>query len=363
MIDNRLGALYFPPGRYRLNNTLVLRPKTAYHLVGCGLAKPIADQSGAKGAESVIFWGGTSTTDPIILYQGTGLVWNGLALWGCNLPGSSSSCPGARAKYGINVSKPATGPVGTGQAWFESILIANCDEAIATASETIMNCDTLAFGLCWFEDCGVGLHLVHEQALQFTFRHVYAEDCVTIFKVDDGGRIFTETVSVQSDATTVLELNGGGQNSAFHQLGGVTLAPGILDGYLLKSITAATSQGAHHVRFTDGHFVGVSPTTTARVEINRSAGMPHQGGGLSTLEFVGCRGMAALNGRVKLVGKIRTVNGQQITDKLIFFARDCELSSIADLIETGSDIYQSYGMDNWTSASGKVGDTAEPPLP
>lgn len=77
--------------------------------------------------------GGTATNKPMIEIKGTGLVWSGPGLWGCLLSGSSSSCPSNRAAYGINFKQPVCPepPLGTGKVWFDSILIAHCDEAIA----------------------------------------------------------------------------------------------------------------------------------------------------------------------------------------------------------------------------------------
>jgi hypothetical protein len=355
LIDSGISPLYFPKGRYRINSTLTFLNKTGYALYGSGLSSPVADQSGAKGAESVIVWGGTSTTDPMIEYQGVGLHWSGLGLWGCNLPGSSSSCPGTRAKYGIRLVKPSGKPVGTGKVWFDSILIANCDEAIATESPINANCDTLAFGYFWCADCLIALRLTHANSLQYTFQHVYAQDVRTIFQVDDkptpdpgggGGRIFTQVVSVQTDNTTVLNLKGGGANSGFHHLGGVTLKPGVTGIRLLDNRTGGTfggGGGAHHVRFTDGHFADddTAPTTSARIDVDRGIGS------LTTLELVGCRGLKALAGRVKLI-----VHDSTGGTKIVFIVLDCEIDDVNTLIESGSGNYIPHSINNWTFASG-----------
>jgi hypothetical protein len=48
------GALYFPPGRYRIDSTLVFPEKTGQHIFGCGMAERILDASAAQGCESVL---------------------------------------------------------------------------------------------------------------------------------------------------------------------------------------------------------------------------------------------------------------------------------------------------------------------
>ena len=52
LIDNAQGTLYFPPGRYRIDEKLIFYNKTGYHLVGSGLAPPLPQGSGAVGARS-----------------------------------------------------------------------------------------------------------------------------------------------------------------------------------------------------------------------------------------------------------------------------------------------------------------------
>jgi hypothetical protein len=348
------GTFYFPPGRYRINSTLTFPHKSGYHLIGCGLASPLPEGSSSQGAESVIIWGGPDD-GTMIKSQGVGLVWNGLSLWGCALAGSSSSCPPARAKYGIQVSRPVSQvPPGTGKCWFDSILIAHCDEAIVTDSVVDENCDTLAFGYVWFVDCLIGLRLYHEQSLQYTFQHVIAEDVGTIFQVDHntkgtvkagGGRIYTQLISVQSDNTIVLNLKGGGKNASHFQLGGVVVKDDANDIILLDSQTPAGSSGDHLVRFTDGHF-----RNTAKVVINRTDSQ-----GKTTLEFVGCRGMAALESEVDL-------HGIDSTNRILLIVRDCDLSDVAysdieSLIKPASRDFWAEGLDNWDFTSGALTNT------
>jgi hypothetical protein len=279
----------------------------------------------------------------MIEFQGVGLVWSGLSLWGCALGGSSSSCPAARAQHGIKVNKPAASAPGTGKAWFDSILIAHCKEAIATTNT--LNNDTLAFGFCWFDECDVGLHLTGAQSLQYTFQHVLASDVERIFKVTQGGRISTQTVSVVSDDTIVMDLIGGGSSGAFHQLGGVTIDENATGVTLLTS--APPASGGHHVRFTNGHF-----RNNMDITVDRTGG---GGVGQTTLELVGCRGVGSLEDAI-------TLKGKNTSGHIVLIVRDCDISDMADtdiatLINSNSSNWRAWSRENWTFASGKVGNT------
>jgi hypothetical protein len=360
MIDARLSPLYFPDGRYLLNDTLRFPHQTGYHLVGSGLARPVPDQSAAQGAEAALVWGGGANI-PMIEYQGVGLLWSGLSLWGCNYPAGSSSCSAARAKYGIKLCKPLE-QVGTGQVWFDSILIANCDEALRTSysASTDAPCrqendDTLAFGYFWCQDCGIGLHLVHRMSMMYTFQYIHSENVGTIFLVDSadglsqefagGGAIYTQAVAVHTNNSTILDVKYGGVNNAHYDIGGVMIGPNALNVHLLRNDTNTfqpgapdRSVGSHTFRFRDGHF-----RNSVFAEIDRRNAPVG-----SVLELLGCRGVSgAMNGKI-------TIKAHQAAPSRLI-VRDCEVDSVASLM-SGTSINHEYdGVGNWTF-DGYVGD-------
>jgi hypothetical protein len=351
LIDNRVGALYFPPGRYLLESTLTLWAKTAYHLVGSGLPKPVRDGSNEQGAESVLVWGG-SDGGTMVAYQGTGLVWSAVGLWGTNVPdlssSSSSSSLGPRAAYGILIDKPSGGPVGTGKAWFDSLLIADCDAAIATDNSPNENCDTCGFGYLWIEQCDIGLHLRKSQAMQYTFQHLRTNDVGTIFKVDNGGRIFTQLVSVQKSGSKVLDVFASGSANCCFDIGGVVIRQGTQNVTLLTNDTSTLDAAPGQVfRFTNGHFDS-GQDVSIYIKRTRPSGTP----GNSVVELVGCRGVAALDENV-------TIEGGDATHKSGIVVADCEVGSVTQLINASSSNYWANGVSNWTFASGVVNDDSD----
>jgi hypothetical protein len=66
---------------------------------------------------------------------------------------------------------------------------------------------------------------------------VRASDVGTIFKVDNGGRIFTQLVSVQNSGSTVLDVTDGAGDNAFYDIGGVVVREGTQNVTLLRNDT------------------------------------------------------------------------------------------------------------------------------
>jgi hypothetical protein len=192
-----------------------------------------------------------------------------------------------------------------------------------------------------------------------TFQQVYARDVDTIFKVTDGGRIFTQLVSVLSDNTVVLDVIAGGKNNAYYHLGGVVIDEYASNITLLRNdTTLLDDDGDHVVRFTDGHF-----RNSASAVVNRTIGNGTGNSGRTILEFVGCRGLASLHG-LTTGNVVLKSNADDATRKnrAVLSVRDCDLSDLAStdivsLIDSQSTNYRAWGRDNWTFASGKVQDS------
>jgi hypothetical protein len=151
----------------------------------------------------------------------------------------------------------------------------------------------------------------------------------------------------------VLNVKGGGSSGGYHQIGGVTLKPGIDNVSLLDNRTGGAfggAAGSHHIRFTDGHFGDhdTSPTTTAKIDVDRQAGAQ------STVELVGCRGMQALAGRV-------TLKNANSSNDVVLIVIDCDIADVDDLINANSSNCIAHGRDNWTFADGAVMDSNYPP--
>jgi hypothetical protein len=359
LINTGGGAFYFPPGRYRINSTLVFPNKTGYHLMGSGLAERVPESSAARGAESVIVWG-AGGGGPMIRYEGEGLVWNALGLWGCNWPGSSSSCPGSPASIGLLIKRPSTTSLlRTGKIWFGSLIVEDCATAIATASDTVSNADEVAFGYFWPKGCTTAVHLQHVDSMNFSFEYVHAEDCGTIFKVANGGRIVTQAIRVLSDGTTLLDVSGGDDKNAFYHINGLALDDGVDGVYLLRNVSTAAQ--VHHFRFTNAHFVcsDESPCPPSSSSAKSTNCHPVEvlidrtgsSAGQTVLELVGCRGLAALDSNV-------LIKGAGSTKKSHLIVRESEITRVGFLIDmaTPSSNYSYSGFENWTYGCGIVPD-------
>jgi hypothetical protein len=358
MIDNELGALYFPPGRYRLNNTLTIRHRTGYHLVGCGMAQRVPFGGAGKGCESVLVWGGTAG-GTMVQYEGQGLVWNGLGLWGCNWPGSSSSCPGSRAGTGILIKRSsASDPLSTGKTWFGSLLVEDLAAGVASDPDTDNIADEISFGFFWPKGCDTAVHLQDSKSVNYSFEYIHAEDCDRVFKVTNGGRIFTQAMRVLTDGTIVLDLLGGDATNAFYHINGLALDDGVDNVSLLEN--ASMSGGTHHVRYTNAHLVcsdtsPCPPSSSSGVSANChpvsvNIDRTNSADGQTMLEFVGCRGLAALDSNV-------VINGDSSTHKSHLIVRESEIARAGFLIDTGGSSHYTYaGFENWTYGCGIVPD-------
>src|SRR5688572_11511274 len=104
------GALYFPPGKYRITGTLLFPNKTGYHLVGCGMAQRAAcdtktQETTNRGTRAAIVWDGQAG-GTMVEYNGRGLIWDGLTLWGSYATDpkeTGCATPTARAGTGIRI--------------------------------------------------------------------------------------------------------------------------------------------------------------------------------------------------------------------------------------------------------------------
>jgi hypothetical protein len=67
------------------------------------------------------------------------------------------------------------------------------------------------------------------------------------------------------------------------------------------------------------------------------------------LELVGCRGVAALDGKV-------TIEGAGLGAKSHLIVRECEVRSAGQLISAGSSNYTFKGVENYTFPCGIVPD-------
>jgi hypothetical protein len=193
--------------------------------------------------------------------------------------------------------------------------------------------------------------------MNFSFEYVHAEDCGTIFKATNGGRIFTQAVRVLTDATKVLEVLGGDAKNAFYHINGLALDDGVDNVTLLRNIS--TAAGTHHIRFTNAHLIcsdtsPCPPSSSSGISANcHPVGVlidrRNSPDGQTMLEFDGCRGVAALDSNV-------VIRGASSGYKSHLIVRESEIVRAGHLIDPGSSNYTYDGFENWTFGCGIVPD-------
>jgi hypothetical protein len=368
LIDANLGALYFPGGRYVINETLLFPEKTGQHIIGSGMSENLGPMSLGTGPECALVWDGAAG-GTMVEYQGEGLVWNGLSLWGTNPGGtnaSSSSCPGTggRAGFGILLRKPsATSSSGfnlaeAGKAWFPSLMVDDCSVGVSTSWDANSRANEASFGFLWAKNCDAAVYLQNAHSVGFSFEYVHAESCNAVFIAAGGGRLFTQSCRVLTSGTTVLLVIGGATETAFYHINGLALDPGATSCVLLSNEDSGS--GNQLFRFTNGHFI-CTDSSQCPPSSSGSVGAPcyglaatidrsqSTGGGKSVLELVGCRGVAALNANV-------LIKGRDAFNRSHMIVRECEVRSAKQLIKTGSSNYTCQGVENYTFPCGIVPD-------
>jgi hypothetical protein len=359
------GTLYFPPGRYRITQTLKFPNQTGHHLVGCGMAQrapcdiPTYETSN-RGMRSVILWDGP-IGGTMIEYTGTGLVWDGLTLWGSYATGDPN-CPvpqdNPRAGIGIKITTPATGSLlNAGKIWFPAIMIDNCGTGIyADGSSGGLSADSCAFGYGNFRLCGTCVRLDGAGATTFTFEYTMPQLCEVMFHVTGGGRVYVQSLNLLLNPTggTILDVSGGDLTNSFFHINGLTGDGRTADYHLLNNVD--NGNGLTHVRFTNAHFISApGGANVAKINIDRTK----VGGGSSgqtVVEIVGSRGLAVNAGA--FTNNV-TIKGASSSERSRLIVRDCDIARFpgdpptSQLIkQPDSSNYTENRIKNWVFGAG-----------
>jgi hypothetical protein len=335
LITDAEGALYFPPGQYRITKTLVFPPKTGYHIIGTGMVSK--ENPGNRAMDAAIVWDPEpATAGTIIEYQGTGLVWNGLALWG--RPHNTTQ---TRAAIGLKIAKPLAGTLDTGNMWLPAIRIDDCETGVyAFGALSAASC---AFGYAFMRGCETCFHLDGANATIFTFRYIHPLSSKKVFIVEAAGRIYVHAINIVEGPETILRVNGGTEGNSFFHIGGLKMDSGN-PGFRLVDTDDETDT-LTHIRFTDAHFTG-DQNNVVDVRIDRRGG-----NGQTVLEFVGCKGVA--NGGKVLASNVQ-INGGSASTPSRLIVRDSELAlrSVVELIDPSSQHYTENRLKNWVFSQG-----------
>jgi hypothetical protein len=365
LIDSYVGTLCFPTGKYRITRTLHFRPETGYHIVGCGMAQrahcdtTMIDDAPTRGARSALIWDGASTTDPMVQIEGTGLIWDGLTLWGSYATSDKSPNPecqptGKRPAIGIKICNSCASSSSSGQPtltragkiWFNQLMIEDCVTAIKAEGSTPV--ESCAFGYFQPRECDVAVELAGTASTMFTFRFVLPSGTPsvsrTIFKVSQGGRIYVAAMNMLGNGT-ILDVQNGGVNDAFYHINGLKVDGNSNDLTVLNNVDSG--DGLQLFRFTDVQFQESKDVNSeARVVIDRRGGT-----GQTVLEFVGSRWLT-LNGQVLTDNVL--INGASSSKRSRLIVRDSTIGRIAAerLIQSGSLNFSEHRIKNWLLASG-----------
>jgi hypothetical protein len=287
----------------------------------------------------------------MIEYRGSGLIWDGLSLWGKKEPPPGT---GARANIGIKIVQPSSGPITTGKIWAPSIMIDDCFTAIYADGRT-RSADSCAFGYAWIRSCETCFHLDGANATMFTFGYVHPLISTTVFKVTGGGRIYVQSLNVLTQFTTgtILDVSGGDIPNGFFHINGVTGDGNITDYHLLKNTDSGN--GLTHVRFTNAHLTPPHGDPikdfNAKIDINRSASTSGQ----TVVEIVGCRG---LNAMVGTPGSMTdppnvVIKGASSSRQSHLIIRGSELARSFSVVDANnSSHYTENRIKNWLFGSG-----------
>jgi hypothetical protein len=355
MINDQQGALCFPPGEYLIKRTLTFPPRTGHQLVGCGMAQVTNPAHFHTGCRAAIVWGGGSNCDGIMIdYRGSGLVWNGLSLWG--RPFGSTD---PRAKVGVRICPTCSPPPCSsssssssegatirpgGKMWLPAIMIVDCETGIQAGGD--VTAGSCAFGYLHVRECAVGMEFSDSGATMYTFRFILPSQTSKIFKVTGGGgRVYVASINVIQGPDYVLDISEGEITNGFFHINDLTIDGGNTSVTLLENVDSGN--GLTHVRFTNMQFARNTASDTARINIDRTK----VGGGSTgqtVVELVGCRGLT-LNGD-RMTNAV-TIKGASSSKPSRLISRDCELPenpAAAPLIDTGSSSHFTENrIKNW----------------
>lgn len=282
----RGGTLYFPPGRYKVSDTLDAGDAFAVRYQG-GAGSPDNRifshdvSSGIPKSPTALIWAGAAG-GTLFRWSGRDCVFDGLAFHGRIASAST------RAGVGFQLAKSAA-TIASGKAWLPSIHIADCDVAFqcglpetgdcSTDPDLCGNCDVLTFGRFTAVNCGSGFRVANDQGQNYVFlscrfENVGLPGSGACFDFVRGGAL---NVSRMTAINTPLLLNvESGQNGASgYRLGFVSLGPQTGRVVWVRHITSSETQAddAAHIIIDggDARAVQVPTPTVAAFQIRGRA--------------------------------------------------------------------------------------------
>ncbi|MCF7854065.1 MAG: glycoside hydrolase family 55 protein [Candidatus Pacebacteria bacterium] len=223
LFSEKHGKLILFPGKdYHISETITIPKRIGCHVMGAGFHSggKIRRGHGLMGNLSRLVWIGSSDA-PMVVYHGSGLIWNGVEL--CGRPPEQETAK--KAKIGFLVAKSGKG-IGTGKMWFPALSINNCETGFqAGTHERMHNCDNLIFGYLALSNCTYGFRTRNHMAMDIHFSFVKAGGTMdTLFYFERGGAMHVNGLGLHSaNIGTMLRIGWVGRNNGFFSLNNVKI--------------------------------------------------------------------------------------------------------------------------------------------
>lgn len=213
------GTLFFPPGVYRITNTLSVTNTIGMKIVGQGGSNNVYRPSTVNTLNhmsSVLLWDGAEGGTMLRLQGFTFGVIDGLSLWGRRADGFGS-------RAGIGILLAFTSGFGAGNFSIPRLDINNCAVGFQCGeNEGDGNCADLHFGMTRAVGCDVAFKVVNNQGVNYTFDHMIANRCERAFYFERGGDLSCDFLFV-THVNTILVTGHPGSGNGLYKIGHVTV--------------------------------------------------------------------------------------------------------------------------------------------
>ncbi len=203
-------TIFIPAKEYLVSDTLLLPKRNGLRVQGVASGVQFVESDkNLMGTISRLVWIG-KPGKPMVEYRGSGLVWDGVALYGKRRLKDKT-----RASIGFLVHKVGKG-LGTGKAHFRQINIYHCDVGFqvgTTPGEG--NCDNLIFDFFNVGACDTGYLVKNHMGMDHSLKYARGYGCKTVCHVERGAALYVHSAGVQHPANKVLLRSGwAGKNNA-----------------------------------------------------------------------------------------------------------------------------------------------------
>ena len=296
------GVIYFPPGHYRVTETLKLATRNNKLVFqGAGGVSWFGGSPGEKRrhpfARTQIIYDGPEGGTLFDVYGVQGLEFRNLAMLGSK-------------KAGVLLRGNSPRGSASGRWLVQRCVFINADTAIELGAETKINSDTMTFIDVFMRNLKTGFRTMCDQNVQYMFMRVDALNVETAYHIVEGGAVnWIAAFARQCD--TVIRIDSGGINTGIYNAQSLKV-----EGLISKKKRSVVlrARGEVNVNFTSLNLV--------------TAGAQHD---LETASFDIGPGVQVGVDNSMLTGRIATLTGGEPTDLPAFIRFDnCRFRCNAD---------------------------------